>query len=261
MSKKGKNGKPQAGQNPSFPLFFSSPQPLEAKRHGKATVRPTDNYAFASSTNSIPVNAIEFVEICRHYPIVFAQNGDAILPVAVVGLEKSNYFVDKNGKWREESYIPGYVRQYPFVLLNLEEQQKLLLCIDESAPHFSTTSKSGDPELFDKVGKPSPFINRALEFCKTYYQHHRITVEFGAMLKKYKLLVPYKSDAKLASGRKITLGGFQMISEKALSDLSDKDFLELRKKGWLPFIYFAIASSSNWKHLVEIASKRDIIAA
>lgn len=245
----------KAGKDSSagLPLFFRQPRALDAGRHAKASVSPTNSFAFACETNSIPLNTIEFIEAVKHYPIVFT-GGDMPTPVAVVGLERGNYFVQADDSWKAGAYVPAYVRQYPFIFFEESRQKKFYLCIDESAPNYHPGAYEGATPLYTGEGKPSALTDHALKFCTAFYQHHVITRNFCADLKKYNLFVPYQSEARLASGKKLGLSGFQIISEKALNELPDKTFREFRKKGWLPFIYLVLASTSNWKRLADMAA-------
>jgi hypothetical protein len=237
---------------PGLPLFFRDPRAIDASRHAHAAVRPGSAFDFARHTNSIPLNTIEFMEAARYYPIVFTY-GDTPSPVAIVGLERENYFVEADHSWKKNVYIPAYVRQYPFVFFEKPEEKKFYLCIDEGSPHFSPTLKEGAQPLYQEDGKPAAITDNALKFCTAFYNHYLITRHFCTDLKAHNLLVPYQSEAKLSDGRKISLAGFQMIDEKALNELPDQVFLEFRKKGWLPFLYFSLASTSNWKRLTELA--------
>lgn len=237
----------------SLPLFFSSPQPLDAARHKEASLLPADGFGFARNTNSMPLNAIEFIEAVKHYPIVFT-GGENPSPVAILGFERDNYFVRKDGSWAPGAYIPAYARQYPFIFSENPRQKKMYLCIDEAAAGYRPTPQPGAEPLYNANGKPSKLSNHALEFCTAFYRHHTATRAFCNGLQEYKLLAPYQSEATLTSGRKLTLSGFHIIDEKALSSLPDKQFLELRKQGWLPLIYLSLASTSNWKRLADIAA-------
>lgn len=256
-----KNGSGQAAQKAEtqpqesgLPLFFKKPRPLDASRHSDAGINADTGYGFAKATNSVPINAIEFIEAARYYPIVFTGD-DAALPVVLVGLEQENYFVDKAGKWAEDRYIPAYVRKYPFVFMDVAAEQKFYLCIDEDAPHFQAKkSKSANPLYED--GKVSQLTNNALEFCTAYHKQFEITRNFAADLKKHDLLVSNQSDITLNDGRKMRLGGFLLIDETKFNQLSDEAFMEFRKKGWLPFVYFALASLSNWRHLANLAAEQ-----
>ncbi len=254
MSKKPSNSK--SGGNPpsGLPLLYSKPQMLDSKRHAQSCIITKDNFSFAKKTNSLPINTIEFIEAAKTYPIVFTGDENP-LPVAMVGMEKYNYFVKPDNTWQENTYIPGYVRQYPFILFENPKAEKFFLCVDEEAPHFSNEAAKGANALFGKDGKASKFTDNALKFCTTFYQHHLITRNFCADLKANKLLQPYQSEVTLASGRKAQIAGFQMIDEKALNALPNKTYLLFREKGWIPFIYLALASTSNWKNLIAFEAK------
>jgi hypothetical protein len=236
----------------SLPLFFKKPMPLDMKRHAKAGLLPVQDLSFASSTNSILVNAVEFFEAAKQYPIVFTQ-GENPLPAAIVGLEKQNYFVDANGSWKDGAYQPAYVRKYPFVFMDMPERKEFLLCIDEGASQYKENGSKDALPLY-KDGQPAELTRNALEFCTAYHNHHQLTRRFCEDLKAANLLTPTRSDAKLFNGREIHLGGFQAIDEKRLNALPEATILEFFKKGWLPLIYAALMSSSNWKKLVDMAA-------
>ena len=237
-----------------LPLFYQKPAALEKSRHAKAGINTTPNLNFARATNSLVVNALEFIEASKHYPLVFST-ADEPVPLAIVGLESENYFVDAAGQWREGAYVPAYVRQYPFIFFENPEEKKFFLCVDEKAAQFHAAGGEGAVALFNADGSPSPLTNQALEFCSSYYRHHTITKNFTADLVKHKLLSPYHSQVTLASGRKINLSGFMMIDEAAVNKLSDEVFLEFRSKGWLPLIYLAMSSASSWNRLVALANR------
>ncbi len=239
--------------NNGLPLFYQQPAALEKNRHAKAGVLTAPNYSFAKATNSLTLNVLEFLEASKYYPIVFTA-GDAPVPLAVVGLEKDNYFVGGDTLWREGTYIPAYVRQYPFIFFENEEEKKFYLCIDEKSTHYREKGDAGSEALFNADGTPSPLSNNALEFCTAYYQQHAITKEFTADLVKHKLLSPYQSSVTLKTGRQISFSGFNMIDETAFNALPDEAILEFRKKGWLAFIYLALASTSNWNRLLGLAN-------
>lgn len=243
-----------------LPLFFKQPAVIDKERHADAAVVTTTTYEFARRTNSIALNTIEFIEAGKSYPVVFTD-GENPFPIAVVGLEKENYFVEKNGSWNQDYYIPAYARQYPFIFFEQPDDQKFYLCIDEGAPHFRTMKEANSLALFNDDGTPSELTNNALQFCSEYYQQHTITRSFCADLKKHGLLVPYQSQVKFNSGKIINLAQFLIIDEAALAKLSDEVFLEFRQKGWLAFIYLAITSATNWKRLLNHGEQAGAAAA
>jgi hypothetical protein len=252
-AKKAPAAQPPVAEVPSgLPLFFTRPAALDSERHANAGLRSAVNLSFARKCNSLPLNTIEFIEAARCYPIVFTNEAEPT-PVAVLGWERRNPFVTKTNRWRDDMYIPAYVRQYPFVLYQGAGSDKLYLCLDEAAPSFvkkRVKSEKGTLPLYVN-GKPSPVTSRALEFANAFYQHSRITRNFCDDLKRHKLLTPYNATVEI-NGKKQHLNGFLMINETAFNALPQDVFLEFRNKGWLAFIYLALASSINWKRLAEI---------
>jgi len=236
-----------------LPLFFRRPAPLDVNRHRKAGIVPTQDFSFAAGTNSIPLTLIEFPEVAKCYPIVFTAD-EVPAPVAVVGLEKQNYFVGEDNNWRAGTYIPGYVRKYPFIFMDLPEREQFLLCVDEGAVHYKENGGDGAVPLYDG-DQPSELTRGALDFCTMFQNHHQLTRQFCEAAKKADLFAGTQSDAKLFNGREIHLGGFQVIDEAKLNNLSDENLLEFRKAGFLPFLYFALMSGSNWTKLVDLAAE------
>jgi len=234
----------------NLPLFFTKPVVLDAKNHEKAAVTER-GFKFAKKTNSIPLNAAELIEAAKYYPIVFTNNANPT-PCAIVGFEQDNYFIDAKGEWKADTYIPAYVRKYPFAFTEIIEAKQLVLCVDEGSEHFSAQGKG--KKLYD-AGKPSIITQNALEFCTAFHNHYITTIKFGAVLKEAGLLIENQSEVKLQSGRNLKLNGFQLIDEAKFNALPDAKIAQLRKQGWLAPVYFALQATSNWRNLVEMAAK------
>ncbi len=239
-----------AEQSP-LPMFFHAPQPLDPRRHANAGLMAMKDLSFAKGTNSIAINAVEFFEAAKHYPIVFS-NGEIPMPGVIVGLEQQNYFVDRRGQWKAEAYIPAYVRKYPFLFLDIPEEQQLVLCVDEGAAQFKQQGGKDAPPLFSGAA-PSALCNNALEFCKAYHQHFLNTQALAIDLQRAGVLEPMQSATKLANGRTINLSGFSVVDEKKLAELPDAVVLDFHRRGILPLLYAALMSGSNWKKLADMA--------
>jgi hypothetical protein len=243
-------------QPTNLPLFFVQPMPLDGKRHAQAGLVANEDAGFSVNTNSIPLNAVEFVEAAKHYPIVFTD-GDDVVPVAIVGLEQQNYFVGAKGRWEADAYIPAYVRRYPFTFMLVEEKEEFVLCVDEKSPQFREKLSKGVLPFFED-GKPASLSTNAMAFCTEFQKQMLTTREFCAALKAADLLSPTSADVKLASnGRDISLKGFNVIDEAKFQKLSAETLAEWHKKGWLALAYFSLLSSSNWNALVKRASLRE----
>ena len=195
------NGKDNAEAN-NLPLFFKNPKVLNSDNHKNAGVKQDLGMKFAQKTNSIIITSAEFVEAAKFYPIVFTIS-DTPTPAVMVGLEQENYFVDAKGHWKDETYIPAYARQYPFVFVQAPNSDELTLCIDEAADSFAANATKSDKtmRLFEKDGKPSQFTNTALEFCAAVQKQHVYTRAFCEAVKALNLFTPQEMEAKLESGK------------------------------------------------------------
>ena len=88
-------------------LFYGKPEPLSVEAHGGLGVDPVEQpYAFAASTNIVPLTVTEFAPAALTYPVIFV--GETRQPVAVMGLRQGeNLFVNEAGAFSPESYIPA----------------------------------------------------------------------------------------------------------------------------------------------------------
>jgi hypothetical protein len=232
------------------PVFYSSPVAITPDTHGKKSLKPPAGYGFARNTNSVPLNGAEFAFACRHYPIVFTA-GEPLSAVAVLGLRANeNLFVDKDGTWRADTYVPAYVRRFPFILIGGEPGQ-FVLGIEEDG-----LVTDGDERPFFTGTEPSPMTRHALQFCSEFQSHHEATQAMAADLQRLDLLVENKADADMGAGERVTLSGFRVIDEERLGRLSDEDFLMLRRKRWLGWIYCHLVSIGTWSAIGRMAAQQ-----
>lgn len=224
-----------------LPPFYRNPVPIDANRHAKAGLRPRTDVNFARDTNAIVLTVSEFAVAARFYPIVFTSDSPA-MPFAVVGLrDRENLFLDAEGRWEENTYIPAYVRRYPFIFSEVPGSTQLVLCVDEGAEHFE--SESAEP--FFVNGKPSVVLERALKFSETFQADFAEARRFGEWLDSHGMLEEKVARTTSEDGQQFTLRGFRLIDPEKMRTLEDGQVLELHKKGWLPLIHFHMQSLQN----------------
>ena len=66
-------------------LFYSNAVPVSSTTHADLYIKTGGDYGFARSVNSVPLTAVEFRRATPEYAVVFAGEGDAIIPVAILG--------------------------------------------------------------------------------------------------------------------------------------------------------------------------------
>jgi hypothetical protein len=248
---------PGSGQLAGTVLFYGSPEPLSIELHGALGVNRTEKpYAFVSRTHVVPLTVTEFAAAALSYPIVFV--GDAKTPLAVMGLnDGSNLFVSALGDFRAEAYIPAFVRRYPFVFANDDANERLILCIDRSAPFISANAEVP----FFEAGQPSAYTQNAMQFCNDFEGERRRTESFVEMLKELDLFevreavfTPTNPDGSQGAPQK--LADYFSVSEEKLKKLPAEKYVELRDNGALGQIYAHIISLLGWDKLIAIAFER-----
>ncbi|MFF7057997.1 SapC family protein [Achromobacter spanius] len=232
----------------SLPLFYEQPRPLAAGVHANLSLAGNTGFAYAANTNAVPLVATELPTACRHFPIVFTD-GEQPTPVAVLGVRgQENLFVDADGQWRAGTYIPAYIRRYPFIFMENEDRSQFTLCVDEKA---ASVVEGRDNPFFDEAGEPTDLARSALEFCRDYQNQHAYTMEFAQALAAADLLVENRADITLPDGQRLAMSGFKVIDEAKFNKLSDEEFLRWRANGWLPLVYCHLLSINTWPALIN----------
>lgn len=236
-----------------LPLFYKNPMPLDAERHLKLGLKKDFNLDFTKTVNAVPINMIEMPQICHHYPIAFSPDENAA-PVAILGMrDGENLFVDEQGNWLPDTYIPAYIRRYPFIFSELPNSDQLTLCVDMDE---SIVNESSEQKFFGEDGKPSQLSQNALEFCKAYHAAAQQTQSFSKVIRECDLLVDRQAEITVQGNKKISFSGFKIIDEEKLSQMDDEKFLEWRRKGWLPFLYAHLFSGAQWQRLTSLLNQR-----
>ena len=233
-------------------LIYGDVQPINKQRHADWSVKAGNQYGFAQAVNSVPLMAVEFPNAAEEYCIVFAGEGDNMLPVALMGVrEEENLYVDEEGQWSAK-YIPAFLRRYPFVFSSADEGATLTLCIDEG---FDGCNSEGRGErLFDADGEQTQYLNSVLDFLKEYQVHYQRTKAFAQKMRELDLLEPMGAQFTTPAGEKRTVTGFQAVNREKLKALEPEVFASLAKTDELELIYVHLQSMRNFTKMLEKVS-------
>ena len=238
-------------------LFYKQPEPLSTQLHASLGVNRTAKpYRFVASANLVPLTVAEFVPAALSYPVVFL--GEGKVPLAVMGLrEGENLFVNSDGDFRVDAYIPSFVRRYPFVFAAETAGERLVLCIDRAAPFVA---ENAEVPFFEN-GQPSSYTQTAMQFCNDFETERRRTEQFISMLTELDLFEtreatfqPMNMDGTPAAP--VKLADYFAISLDKLNKLPNEKFLELRDNGALGQIFAHLFSLLAWDKLVALAVER-----
>jgi hypothetical protein len=206
-----------------------------------------DNVMFA---NTFPG---EFRTLQAHYPIVFrkANDGVSFEPIALLGFQEGeNLFLDENG-W-DATHIPLAIERLPF-LIGVSGSE-LMMHIDMNSPRVAY---AGGEKVFLPHGGNSEYLERMNSILRALHEGIQATKAFNEALLKNELLESFVFDITLDDGSQNRLAGFYTINEDRLAALSPAVIGELHEQGYLPAIYFILASMSRFRDLIERKNRRN----
>ncbi len=245
---------PAAAAASPLPLFYREPQLVSAASHGAWRLKRGD-LSFTQDAIAVPIVVGEFAATLRSFPILFTSGGDEAGPIALLGLDAENLFVN-DGAWVEGAYVPAYVRRYPFGFI--AHGDTFALGIDAASERIVRAGEEGMP-LFEN-GAPSQLTKQTLQFCEAYRAEAAATRAFCQALKAKDLLIDRRADATLRNGRKLGVEGFQIVDAQKFAVLDAKTLAEWHPQGWLALIHFHLASLDRFDDLLARRSARDAVA-
>ncbi len=233
-------------------MFYKKPVVLNREAHRPLKVRGVPSFAYAAQTNSVPLTGNEFAAAARSLPILFVPDANKDpSPIALLGLRQDeNLFVEANGGW-SGSYIPAFIRRYPFVLIDKGTPGDFMVGIDEAYAGFN--ADDGEP-LFADDGSEGPALKRAIDFLNAYQLEAKKTQDFLAQLQRLELLIPRVINVTQKDGAKFSLNGFFVVDELKLSKLDDKELGNLMRSGHMGWIYMHLLSIHN---ITDLSTRLD----
>ncbi|HEY0148966.1 MAG TPA: SapC family protein [Allosphingosinicella sp.] len=234
----------------NLPIFYGGLEPLSSQVHGDLRMRPADKAPFLTNVHAVPITVDEFVSAQRFFPVVFST-GDTPVPLALMGLNEGvNVFVDAEGGLLGETYVPAYVRRYPFMLARTNpDAQELSLCFD---PSSDLVGRFEEGEALFNEGTPSEHTNNVLKFCEEFEMSAQRTVAFVQELRTAELLMDGEVTIQpTGSEQPFVYRGFQMVNEEKFRDLRGDELRKMNQNGMLPLIV---------AHLFSLSLVREIFA-
>jgi hypothetical protein len=196
----------------------------------------------------------EFRNLQAHYPIVFSRTAEGgYIPLALLGFkEKQNLFLrqEEGGTRWDAHYLPLMVERYPFYIG--QSPTGKVLQVDLDSPRVSRTE--GEP-LFKEHGGNAEYLERTGSLLATIDQGMAATAPFIAALQEHNLLESFVIDIQLADGAQHRFAGFHTVQEERLAKLGAEALGKLHERGYLQAIFMVLASLSNFRDLIERASR------
>lgn len=228
---------------------------LNFKDHGELKIKQNSTFAHVNSQQVLPLIVHEFSQASAEMPVVFVKNSenDDFQAVGIMGFKEGENVFYSEEKWRG-SYVPAYATHHPFALIPMKQDQtKLQVIISESSNVLSLTEGEA---LFDDKGNETAYMKRRKETLGVYYENMHSTRAFvkalddKGLLKQQTLTVDIK-------GNKMSLSGLYLVDEEKLNKLSDKDFLDIKNRGFLAPIYSHLGSLHQLNRLAYFKTLAD----
>jgi hypothetical protein len=230
-------------------LIYQSAVPVSAASHANVSVEANDSYAFSADVNAVPLMAVEFPRASAEYAIVFTSDGDNLMPAVVLGVRnQQNLYLSPEARWKAD-YIPAFIRRYPFIFSSSADGKTLTLCIDEKHPGVNRDGRGS--ALFGADAKPTPYVEKVLEFLKEFQAQYERTRLFCRRLKELQILEPMQANVTTPKGEKLALAGFLAVSREKLRALNGETLEKLVKNDELELLYLHLASMRNFSSEVK----------
>jgi len=234
------------------PYGYDEIVPLQ-KSH-RVLLRHGTTPGFCRTINALAVSYAEFVVASRDYPIVFASgdNGSTFAPVVVLGLaQEQNLFLTSHGDWDPGTYVPAFVRRYPFcvskVYVDGVPRGERMVCVAKA--HINPT---GTP-LFDDAGAPTAHWAPIEQLLADYETDLDLTAQMCAVFAKLGLFSPFQFQVIESDLPHLTLEGMYRIDEAKLLALKPLSMKALLTRGFMGRVYAHFHSLENFARLYQRA--------
>lgn len=235
--------------NAPRPLFFNDLIAFDTEKHRQlALPAERKHFGFAKDAHLLPLTFAEVGLALKHYPLVFVAENDSLALVALTGLPgQGNRFIDAKGEWTPGTYIPAYVRGYPFIALQPSEKADPVLAFDPSAADFK--SRNGKA-LLAADGQPTDQLKGIAAFQAEYRMLAERTQAMTRALKDAGVLEEGGLQLQApGDGEAQTIGGFLVVSEQKLRALKGDALQKLMEADALGLAYAQLFSMGNLGNL------------
>lgn len=216
---------------------------LDKTKDKSLRVNLIKDYEYAKELTNSPITIGEFTEAKNSLPIVFIKNDDEYGAIVILGLNSKNKFVEENNSWKSNSYIPAFVRRYPFVFATVKD--KLALALDKDC---SSINKKSGQSLFTKEGEPTQYTTNVMEFMESYQKDAKLTSQIAKELDDLGVLE--EAQLNIGSGKEAKIfNGFKRVNEEKLNALSNEVLSNMVRNGGYKIILAHLESLANFKTL------------
>jgi hypothetical protein len=221
------------------------------KTHRVRLTEPGMAPAFSLALHAVPLGASEFGVAMRDYAIVFLRRThDGVLqPMAILGMrEGENLYVMPDGRWDRRTYIPAYIRRYPFHVDAGPSGRSIW--VDPQALVEPDAAAAQGERLFDDAGAPLQHWTVFERLLNEYEDELARAHALGERLYRAGALAPFSLHADLSSGFSLSLDGMYRVDRDKLAALDAGALRELIATGAMESVYAHLLSQENFRRLL-----------
>ncbi|WP_394172505.1 SapC family protein [Thalassotalea litorea] len=224
-------------------------QPLNKNVHGNTKIKAQKNFKQVESQHLVPLVVHEFSRASAEFPVVFVKNSEngTFQPVALFGLKPGENLYTASESWGG-TYVPACITHFPMALVPESKDSDNYMVI--IATDNDVVNEEEGQSLFEENGDETEYLAKRKEAMASYLEHAHITRMFTKELADKDLLVQQNLEIDL-NGEKIAINGLYLVNEKKLNELSDEEYLELRKRGFMSPIFAHLNSMHQVHRLVQ----------
>ncbi|WP_306391305.1 SapC family protein [Telluria beijingensis] len=201
----------------------------------------------------VPTFADEFRSLQAHYPIIFRQleDGASYEAIALLGFKEDENLFLEDGRW-DAPLVPWLHERQPFYIGRNGDE--LMIQVDLDHPRVSQTE--GEP-VFKPHGGNTEFLDKTSAMLSNIHNGVQANAGFLEALKRHELFDGFVLDIEFENGDRNRMGGFFTIHEERLGALGGAAIAELHAAGYLAPMYFALASLSHFRDLIDRKNRRN----
>jgi len=228
-------------------------EPLSNRAHRDLKLKEKRTYFELKDQHLIPVTVTECLAVGSELPLVFVKGAepDRFEIVAMTSLRVGgNEFIDDTGSWKGR-FVPNRLLSMPFAWGPAPDnptQAELLIDIEGEQ-----VGNQGET-LFDENNETELLV-QIKEMMKKQLDDQALTRSIVDHLNKLNLIRPYHLKMNI-NGQEQTVQGIYIITEEALSALSDQNFLDLHKRNLLKLVYCHQRSLQHAHQLALFAQEK-----
>lgn len=229
----------------------SNPVPLRSDAHQGLKISQNASIEHLKQSHIVSVLANEFIRASIDYPIVFVKDPESgeFNSVLMWGIETGENLFVKDDKWIG-GFVPSSSRCFPFATqISPEEPGRLFIGLFEDS---AVVNKNEGELIFNEDGSETEWMKTTKDFLVNVVEQGQITKSLLKGLDSLGLLVSQTMSMQLpGQEEKRSIDGFFIVDRAKLNELSDEEFLKLRKSNILEIIHAHLASLSNMEKLIR----------